>query len=212
MISLYKKPDTVRQIAAEIDPDQLARDLEALKNKSISISAMEAAVIRKDDIIFNPRILERISADKNFVSIHWPLFYPKDDIREAIEAYEWGIFFKMDTDENFPDYGGEPISDENHLKVYKKVYEISTAIESTGFYMGYHLSLGLAAGNCRSVFCAEEKRCWPMIKGKACVRPNMGRPSVESAGIDAAAMAKNLKMKVHEKARCPILAGLVMIA
>jgi hypothetical protein len=35
MKSLYKKPDTVRQIAAEIDPDQLARDLEALKNKSI---------------------------------------------------------------------------------------------------------------------------------------------------------------------------------
>jgi predicted metal-binding protein len=212
MKSLSKKPDTVRQIAAEIDPDQLARDLEALKNKSISIGAMQAAVVRKDDIIFNPKILELISADNSFTSIHWPLSYPKDDIQEAIKAYEWGIFFTIAADEDFPDYGGGPISDKNHLQAYKKVYEISTAIESTGFYMGYHLSLGLASGNCRSVFCAGKKRCWAMIKGRACIRPNMGRPSVESAGIDAAAMAKNFKMKAHEKARCPILAGLVMIA
>jgi len=212
MKSLYKKPDIVRQIVAEIDPDQLARDLEALKNKSIGIGAMEAVVVRKEDIIFNPGILERIGEDNSFASIHWPLSYPKDDIQEAIGAYEWGIFFKMETDEDFPDYGGGRISDENHLQAYKKVYEISTAIESTGFYMGYHLSLGLAVGNCRSVFCPDEKRCWPMIKGRACIRPNMGRPSVESAGIDAAAMARNLKMKVDEKARCPILSGLVMIA
>jgi predicted metal-binding protein len=96
--------------------------------------------------------------------------------------------------------------------MYLKTYEISAALESAGFYMGYHLSLGLAAGNCRSVFCADEKRCWPMIKGKVCVRPNMGRPSMEAAGIDAVAIAKKLVMKFGEKEQSAILAGLVMIA
>jgi predicted metal-binding protein len=190
----------------------LLEDLAILKNKAIDLGASEAFVIGNHDILFNSDILRRIEADNLYPSIHWPLVYPKDDIREAISAYKWGIFFRMDIDTDFPEYGGGPITDKNHLQVYKKIYEISTLIESAGFYMGYHLALGLGAGNCRSVFCADEKRCWPMIKGKVCVHPNMGRPSKEAAGIDAAAMARNLNMKIDENSNRLILAGLVMIA
>ena len=211
MESRVKKPEIVRQIAAEIDPKQLKEDLEKLKNKALDLGASEALVIQNKYVIFNPDILKRIDADNSYPSIHWPLNYPKDDFEEAIRAYQWAIFFRLDIDKNFPDYGGGPISDENHRQIYLKIYEISTAIESAGFYMGYHLSLGLASENCRSVFCADEKRCWPMIKGKVCVRPNMGRPSLEAAGIDAAAMAKKIKWRLNENSKCPILPGLVMI-
>jgi predicted metal-binding protein len=211
MKSLSRKPNILRRISAEIDSGQLKEDLVLLKNTAIELGASEAIVIEKKDIVFNPVILKWIEADNMYPSIHWPLVYPKDEIREAIDAYEWGIFFRMDADADFPDYGGGPISDKNHRLTYKKIYEISTAIESAGFYMGYHLSLGLAAGNCRAVFCPEEKRCWPMIKGKVCVRPNMGRPSLEAVGIDGTAMARNFKIKLDEKAQDRILSGLVMI-
>jgi predicted metal-binding protein len=211
MKTLYRKPETVRRITADVDSDQLIPDLEQLKSKAMDMGASDAAVIENKDIIFNPDILRRIEADQKYPSIHLPLNYPKDDLQEAIRLYQHGIFFRVDTDEKFPDYGGGPITDEKHRQIFLKIYEISTAIESAGFYMGYHLSLGLAAGNCRAVFCADEKRCWPMIKGKTCVYPNMGRPSIEALGIDAVAMAKKLKWNIDEKAPCPILAGLVMI-
>jgi len=113
--------------------------------------------------------------------------------------------------ETMPDYGGGPISDETHRRFFIKTYQIVTDIESTAFYMGYHLTIGLAAGNCRAVFCSEEKRCWSMQKGRACIRPNIGRPSMEAAGIDAVAMAKHLNWKISKSAPYPILAGLVLI-
>lgn len=211
MKSIDSKPEIVRRVLPEIDHKQLTVDLEKLKNKTIDMGAAEAAILRDEDIVFNPDLLKRINTDQSFPSIHWPLVYPKDDIEEAIRAYQWAIFFRMYMNKDFPDYGAGPIPDENHRLSYKEVYEISTAIESTGFYMGYHLSLGLASGNCRSVFCSDEKRCWPMIRGKVCVRPNMGRPSMEAAGIDAVAMAKNLKWKLEENSKCLLLAGLVLI-
>jgi predicted metal-binding protein len=211
MKSLYKKPDNIRQIAAEIDLDQLTEDLEQLKNKAINMGADEAAVIHNQDIIFSPELLAHINADNSYASIHWPILYPKDNIEEAIRMYQWGVFFRIIVDTDFPDYGGGPIPDDQHRRTYLKIYEITTAIESAGFYMGYHLSLGLASGNCRAIFCHEEKRCWPMIKGKVCVHPNKGRPSMEAAGIDAAAMAEKLKWEIKEKAKCPVLAGLVLI-
>jgi predicted metal-binding protein len=211
MKSIDSKPEIVRRVLPEIDHKQLTVDLEKLKNKTIDMGAAEAAILRDEDIVFNPDLLKRINTDRSFPSIHWPLVYPKDDIEEAIRAYQWAIFFRMHINKDFPDYGAGPIPDENHRLSYKEVYEISTAIESAGFYMGYHLSLGLASGNCRSVFCSDEKRCWPMIKGKVCVRPNMGRPSMEAAGVDAVAMAKNLKWKLEENSKCFLLAGLVLI-
>ncbi len=209
--TLYHKPDVIRRITTEVDPAQLMQDLDGLILKAVGLGASDAAVIQKKDIIFNGDISKRVAADNAYPSIHWPLDYPKDDVQEAILLYEYGIFFCMKMDADFPSYGGGPITDENHRKTFLKIYEIATAIESSAFYMGYHLSLGLGAGNCRAVFCWDEKRCWPMIKGKTCVHPNMGRPSLEAAGIDAVEMAKKIQWNLNQNTPCPILAGLVMI-
>lgn len=212
MTSLADKPEIVRRISSHIDPVQLKKDLERLRDKALTLGAADAAVIQKEDIVFNPEVLQRVNADGIYPSIHWPLNYPKDDLKEAIGAYQWAIFFRMKIDDDFPYYGGGPIQNDEHQQLYGEVYKITTALESSGFYMGYHLSLGLACGNCRSVFCTDEMRCWPMLKGQACVRPNMGRPSMEAAGIDAFSIAGNLNWPMHEGGACPILAGLVLIA
>jgi hypothetical protein len=101
------------------------------------------------------------------------------------------------------------IPDEEHRRLYERLYALVTDIESSSFYMGYHLALGLAAGNCRAVFCHGEDRCWAMVKGRGCIHPYKGRPSMETVGIDTRVMARSLSMTGESDNR--LLAGLVMI-
>ncbi len=211
MSGLSGKPEIVRRISAEIDPVLLRRDLERLRDKALAAGAGDAAVIEKSDIRFDQKILERVELDNGFPSIHWPLKYEKDDLKGTLQLYDRGIFFRLKPPSDIPDYGGGPIPDMVHRELYLKTYEITSLIESAAFYMGYHLCLGLASGNCRSVFCADEKRCWAMLKGRVCIHPNIGRPSMEAAGIDARSMAKALGWRMENDFSSPMLGGLVMI-
>lgn len=211
MTQLGIPPKDVRPISIDIDRAQLAADLEKLVDQAVNNDAQDATIVNRREIFFNTELIVKASADNAYPSIHWPLTYPKDELQEAVEAFEWAVFFRLPVDETMPAYGGGPILKESHRRLFLKIYEIVTKIESTAFYMGYHLTIGLAAGNCRAVFCKDENRCWPMLKGRACVRPNMGRPSMEAAGIDSVTMAKYLKWKIPENTPHPILAGLVLI-
>ncbi len=104
MTSLAKKPDIVRQVPAYIDPDQLKKDLERLKDKALSSGVADAVIIQGEDIVFDSNILKKVEEDNGYPSVHWPLDYPKDDLEEAISAYQWAIFFRINIDDNFADY------------------------------------------------------------------------------------------------------------
>ena len=169
-------------------------------------------LIQSEDVIFNPEVRARVAADNGYPSVHWPLDYPNDNLEDAIRAFQMGVLFRIDAGKDMPLYGGGPIENEDHRKVFLRVYEIVTLLESAAFYRGYHLATGLAAGNCRSIFCAEEKRCWPMVKGRACIHPNIGRPSMVAAGIDTRAMAEKLGWTLPADEKNGPVAGLVMVA
>ncbi|RJP78246.1 MAG: hypothetical protein C4522_13305 [Desulfobacteraceae bacterium] len=201
--------DHVRPIPPQTNPDQLAKDLSILCGKARESGASDAVVISAGDVIFRPEIREKVSRQDAFPSIHWPLDYPKDNIEEAIRAYRKGILFCVAAGENLPDYGGGPIDNPLHRNRYLLVYEIASILESASFYMGHHLAMGFAVGNCRSVFCPDEKRCVPMLKGKPCIHPNIGRPSMEAAGMDALCMAENAGWITDESRFLPV--GLVMV-
>jgi predicted metal-binding protein len=209
----FEKPERVRQVPPHIDPEQLKRDLEVLRNKARNAGSADTAIISAADVVFNPEVKARVDADDGYPSIHWPLDYPKDNVEEAVRAFQSGVFFRVKViDPHMPNYGGGPISNPAHRQNYLQVYEIVTLLESASFYMAYHLALGFPTGNCRSIFCADEKRCRPMLKGRVCIHPYKGRPSMEAAGIDAAAMAKKLKWELPGGEAVPLLAGLVMVA
>lgn len=210
MMQVSTPPEIVRRITVKTDPVQLEKDIALLCDKALEWGAAEVGVIDKSHIRFSRDITADKQKASGFDSIHWPLHYPKDDIREAIKAFGAGIFFRVETGMDFPGYGGGPISDPEHRRVYKSVYEITARIESAAFYLGHHLALGLGAGNCRAVFCADEKRCRPMLRGGTCLHPNMGRPSVEAAGIEPGQIAQILGWTMNGKTG-PLLAGLVMI-
>ncbi len=204
------RPEIVRCIPGRVDPGQLERDLHYLRDKALAAGAGDCTVVGGDVIAWNPDIPAQMAADHRLPSIHWPLDYPRDDLREAMDCYQWAVFFQLPMDNTVPDYGGGPITDPAHRRRYIQTYEIVTVIESAAFYMGYHLALGLASGNCRSVFCPDEKRCQAALKGHTCIRPNIGRPSMEAAGIDARAMAKAIDWELPAES-APFLGGLVMI-
>jgi len=210
MTQFLGKADHVRRILPAIDPKLFEKDLSRLCEMAIESGAEAAVVIEASDVVFSSEILDRVFSDDAYASVHWPLHYPKDDIIEAVKAYRKGIFFRVKGDKGMPEHGGGPIEIAAHRKKYVKVYEIVTMLESTSFYYGYHLAAGFAAGNCRAIFCANEKRCLPMLKGKACIHPNKGRPSMESAGMDAIAMAKNLDWSPLENSSA--IYGLLMVA
>jgi predicted metal-binding protein len=207
-----EKPDAVSRIAARDDPVILAGNLKQLREKAKQGGASDAMVISSDQVIFSSSIRERINADDGYPSVHWPLIYPKDDIEEAIRAYQYGLFFRVRTPPEMPGYGGGPIDDIDHRNSYVRLYDLVTMLESACFYSGHHLAMGLASGNCRSVFCSDEKRCRPMLKGTACIHPNRGRPSMEAAGINAPEMALHAGWDYTENSRQALLAGLVMVA
>jgi hypothetical protein len=181
MTGLLIKVDHVRNIPPKTDPFLFEKDLKALCEKAVEYGACDTALVSSREIIFRPEILEKVSSQDCYPSIHWPLEYPKDNIEEAVRAYEKGILFCVKADEKMPDYGDGPIDNPRHRLSYHDVYEIVSILESISFYMGHHLAVGFAAGNCRSVFCQNEKRCAPMFRGKSCIHPNKGRPSMEAA-------------------------------
>lgn len=205
------KPENVRPIAPKNDLDDLKLNLEILSGKARRSGAEDTAIIAPTDIVFSAAALDRVTSDDRYPSVHWPLHYPNDDIKEAMHAYRYGLFFRLAAAPGMPDYGGGPIYDSVHRQFFVRLYETITLVESACFYLGYHLAIGLATGNCRSVFCRNEKRCPPLVKGKGCIHPNKGRPSMEAVGINAGEMAQRLNWNGLETDKGPLLAGLVMI-
>ena len=85
------KPEIVRSIPAHVDPAQLETDLAYLREKAFSKGAGACEIIKKTDIVFSPDILKQVAADNRLPSAHWPLEYPRDDLNEAIDAYEFRL-------------------------------------------------------------------------------------------------------------------------
>jgi predicted metal-binding protein len=211
MLRELQEPKKVRRIPAQRDPKEVKKDLETLRKRAIELGASDAAVISASDVVFSNALRKRVAADKKIPSIHWPPDYPKDDLEAAIKAYQNGIFFRVKGDANMPDYGGGQVSDPTHRETMQRVYEISTVLESESFYMGYHLGVAFATGNCRAIFCAQEPSCWATVKGRKCVQPYKGRPSMEAAGMDSLAMARAKKWRLPKREGAPLLSGLVMV-
>ncbi len=199
----------VRKISVGIDPGQLESDMQNLVSRAYDSGAINVEIVHPPGIIFSEDIIESVRINDSHASIHWPLNYPNDSIREAMDAYHNGIFLRIDSPPGMEDYGGGPINNSSHRNAYYHLCNLMTELESLSFYMGYHLSLAFATGNCRSVFCHDEENCIAMKRGFSCRHPFMGRPSLHAAGINSEEMAVSLNWELPPGR--PLLAGLVMI-
>ncbi len=104
------------------------------------------------------------------------------------------------------------------VEAYKKIFEIASAVESAAFYDGHYLSVGFAAGSCKSTFCYD-KPC-AVLGGEKCRLQLRSRPSMESVGIDCYRIATQLGWPIYPMGsdvgpRCvphATLMGLVLVS
>jgi len=150
---------------AQLDDFQKELCLLAKKN-----GAENANIIKVSNIVFNQNELNCPQHEKSF---YYPqVQYDKDPIQHILNKFHWAVVFSLDQQQNL-----------------KRVYEITAIIESHCFYNNFHLAVGLAAGNCRPIFCSSLYECQAMTIGKGCSFPMMARPSIEACNIDLEQLA-----------------------
>lgn len=200
--------DVARIRATRIDLERLKKDAETLCRQALQEGAESACVIACKDLRFRKgKGTGAVRAQAGArPSVHWPFpSYPLDSLKEALGRYRLAVVFRLQTPKAGSEQGKEAL---------EKLYRLVSTLESACFYKGYHLALGLASGNCRDVFCSSERRCQAMIKGKPCLHPNKARPSIETCGLDPAAIAAMLERSPSaERGRqgSPGLLGVVFV-
>ena len=202
--------ELVRRISPELEPEALSRDLEALRKKALDLGARESAAVGAKDIAFC--LARRPTPGPETPPLVWPFRSGKDSLEEALRAYRAGVFFRVEALTGIQGVGHGRVRETRSEQACIKVHEIVSRLESECFYLGYHLALGFAAGDCQSLFCAQERGCKAAVKGKGCIRFNKGRPSMEAAGLDPRSLARRLKWRLPDRKAVPLFAGLVLVA
>ncbi len=181
------------------DASKLERLLESLFEVAADEGADACAAIECKDLAFEelPGDIQEVPAEEG--SIFWPrVRFPNDSIQNAIRRYRHAVVFRV----NIESRGS--LEEEQ-----KMVFKIAGLMESACFYGGYYLSIGLAAGNCRTVFCGSERACQALKMGKPCRHPLRVRPSIKACGLNPEEIAKTAGWNDYsDKA---FLTGMVLI-
>ena len=194
---------------------RLKKALEELCELALEEGAHECAVIDCEGLV-----LKDISDDIPDVpveerSIFWPqVCFPKDSIQDAIRLYSWAVVFRLNIDGEGSSGGGGGDGALSASRYYTKaadeqVFRIAGRVESASLYKGFYLAIGLAAGNCKDVFCKTEKKCQALTVGKPCRHPLKPRPSIEACGLDPGDIAGRAGWKDFDEGS--FLMGMVFI-
>lgn len=194
---------------------RLKKALEELCELALEEGAHQCAVIDCDELV-----LKDISTDTPDVpieerSIFWPaVCFPKDPIQDAIRQYSWAVVFRLNVDgeeslEEGEVDGDSPVRRYSPQASDEQVFRIAGRVESASFYKGFYLAIGLAAGNCKDVFCKTEKKCQALTAGKSCRHPLKPRPSMEACGLDLRDIAERAGWKDFDEGS--FLMGMVFI-
>lgn len=181
---------------------QLKRALEALCELAVEEGAHQCAVIECEDLVFKEVTEDTSDVPVEERSIYWPVpRFPKDSIQDAIRQYRWAVVFRLDLDDEGSQEklrGHDDTSSGQRHSVHaanERVFKIAGLVEAASFYKGFYLAIGLAAGNCKDVFCGTEKKCQALTVGKPCLHPLRPRPSIEACGLDPEAIAEKAGWK-----------------
>ena len=164
--------------------------LVSLCELAIKEGAHECAVIECKDPVFKETSGDTSDVPIDERSIFWPVpRFPNDSIHDALRQYSRAVVFRLNLNDETqpatsPDHDDFPANSYSLDAAKEQVFKIAGLVESACFYRGCHLSIGLAAGNCKDVFCKFEQRCHAFTTGKPCLHPLKSRPSIEACGLD----------------------------
>lgn len=186
---------------AKIDPARAGARLRGDAERYSSLAAAEGATVARvvpaAAIPFDDRVVMKCAVPKCFgygTCGNCPPYAPPVERMRAIAAqYELAVVVGLDVEPAVLVRDRATILE--RVAAYKSVFSIVAAIESAAFYDGHYLSLGLAAGSCKSTFC-HDLDC-AVLAGQKCRHNLVARPSMEAVGIDCYRLAADLGWEMY---------------
>jgi predicted metal-binding protein len=166
---------------------QLEKLLGSLCELALKEGADECAVIECGDLIFKETSSDIPHVPVEQRTLFWPVpRFSIDSMQDALRRYDKAVIFRLSLADDL-DYAQE------------QIFKLAGLVESACFYGGYHLSIGLASGNCKDVFCKAEQSCQALRMGKPCLHPLKSRPSIEACGLDPEEIAAKAGWRDSDK-------------
>jgi len=183
---------------------ELEEDLHKYLKMSIDEGAADAKIIRKDNIVIDPRAQLKCYFPKcrHFgTNSHCPPhMMDVEKIKTAVSMYETAVLLMLKSP---PEKMLSVADEKDKIADRRQMAEMVSAIESAAFYDGYYFALGFGAGSCKMTWCPEIP-CQALENG-ACRFPLKSRPSMESAGFDVYKMAANVGWDIYPiGSRCKV--------
>ena len=190
-------PKKVAPVDAERTDERLVSSMEKYVSLAVELGATAAVAVRAADIPVDPRVSLKCSIPKCFgygTSAHCPPYSMKPEETAAIiEKYRMALVLSLETPS--PVIVRDKTTIRERVDAYKNIFEMVSRIESSAFYDGYYLSVGFAAGSCKSTYC-HNVPC-SVLQNEKCRLSLRARPSMEAVGIDCYKLATRLGWEIY---------------
>ncbi len=191
----------VRKIVKKVSEKRLLSDLERYRKEAIHLGATDAKIIKSTEVIIDERVYAKCIYPKcRFYGTNAncpPYSIKPEELRKIVKKYKYGIIFTSEAPSNLFVGPWEVFGQKEEVVTHrKKMYEITSKLESMAFYDGYYFALGFGAGSCKTVFC-QNVECQVLQPGKGCRFPLKVRSSMEAVGMDVYGMAVRLGWDIY---------------
>jgi predicted metal-binding protein len=174
------------QRISKIDPARasasLRADAERYADMVLELGATDARVIAASSIPVDERVSLKCAIPKCFgygTCANCPPYSPSaEQMRAIVGRYAVAIVIRLENPPEVLVRDRSTIAE--RVAAYKRMFSLVSALESAAFYDGHYLSVGLAAGSCKSTFC-HDVDCAVLAQQK-CRHNLISRPSMEAVG------------------------------
>lgn len=113
-----------------------------------------------------------------------------ETFRSLAQMHAWVLVFAIKAEE-------EVLLGKGRLAIARAVHETAAALEREALAQGCSSAVGLAAGSCKELFCAEAPFCRVVEKGASCLFPEKARSSVSGVGLHVRSLCDCLGWKLQ---------------
>jgi predicted metal-binding protein len=188
---------SLQPIRRSVPEAEVQEHLRRYERLALEAGATCAAPLAAADVPVDERVSLKCSVPKCFgygTSANCPPHSLKpEDTRRIVAMYRWALAFGLRIPPEVVVRNKATI--QPRVEAYKKIFEIAGAVESAAFYDGHYLSVGFAAGSCKSTYCYD-KPC-AVLSAEKCRLQLRSRPSMESVGIDCYRIAGKLGWEIY---------------
>jgi predicted metal-binding protein len=187
----------LQPIRLSVPEEEVQDHLGRYERLALEAGATRAGRLPAAGIPVDERVSLKCSIPKCFgygTCANCPPHSPKpEEMRRIVGLYRWAVVFGLQIPPAVAIRDKATI--QPRVEAYKKIFDIASAVESAAFYDGHYLSVGFAAGSCKSTYCYD-KPC-AVLGGEKCRLQLRSRPSMESVGIDCYRIATQLGWEIY---------------